>query len=70
MALLVNMPSLICNSNAFFFFFLLILVRDIIDENGIFYDEHNLSELYFIKTNFLSVLQLRQAIPIHWRTQL
>ena len=48
----------------------IILVRDIIDENGIFYDEHNLSKLYSIKTNFLSVLLLRQAIPIHWRTQL
>ena len=37
------------------------LVRDIIDESGIFYDVNSLSELYSIKTNFLSVLQLRQA---------
>ena len=48
----------------------LTLVRDIIDENGIFYDVNSLSELYSIKRNFLSVLQLRQAIPMHWRTQL
>ena len=46
------------------------LVRDIVDEKGIFYDVNSLSELYSIKTNFLSVLQLRQAIPFHLRTQL
>ena len=45
------------------------LVRDVIDENGIFYDVNSLSELY-LSSNFLSVLQLRQPIPMHWRTQL
>ena len=44
------------------------LVRDIIDESGTFYDVNSLSDLYSIKTIFLSVLQLRQAIPIHWGT--
>ena len=29
------------------------LVRDIIDENGIFYDENALSELYSIKINLI-----------------
>ena len=45
-------------------------IRDIIDEHGMFYDEIQLSQKYSLNTNFLRNLQLRQSIPIHWRTKL
>ena len=42
-------------------------VKDLIDEEGHFIDATVILHRYGIRCNFLSVLQIRQSLPLHWR---
>ena len=42
-------------------------IRDLLDQNGMFYDHTQLKLKYGINCNFLNVLQIRQSIPHSWR---
>jgi len=41
-------------------------IKDLLDESNIFLSEGSLREKYGLNTNFLTLLQIRQAIPHSW----
>ena len=45
-------------------------VGDLLDDDANFLDANDLNRIYGLKTNFLEVLQIRQALPYEWRTLL
>ena len=45
-------------------------IKDILTENGVFMTAEQLNEKYGVKTNFLSVLQIRQSLPYEWRQRI
>lgn len=42
-------------------------VGDLLDADSNFLDANDLNQIYGLKTNFLEVLQIRQAMPYEWR---
>ena len=48
----------------------IIRIYDILDENNQFMSHTDIASKYGIKCSFLDVLQIRQSIPIQWRTLL
>ena len=47
-----------------------VFIKDILQENGDFMSLDRLYNIYGIQTNFLALLQLRNAIPYQWRQSL
>ena len=45
-------------------------IKDIMTEEGNFLSEAQIKERFDINTNFLQVLQIRQAVPLQWREEL
>ena len=45
-------------------------IKDIMTEDGNFLSEAQIKQRFDINTNFLQVLQIRQAIPLHWREKI
>ena len=48
----------------------ILTINDLLDDKGVFLGHEDLSRKFGINCNFLQILQIRQSIPLEWRTTL
>ena len=46
----------------------IVYIQDIVNDEGNFLSQTDISNIYNIKCNFLNAMQIRQSIPSNWRT--
>ena len=46
----------------------IVYIQDLVNDNGKLYSQIEMNNKYNISSNFLNALQLRQCIPINWRS--